>query len=93
MMIRDTGKLALFALIILGLMVLRGLGELDPADFRLFLGVIIAYLVGNGVQAIRGKAPSPVIVPSEPTAMRMFTERMTKAEDAAVEADHERRTE
>ena len=37
-MIRDSGKLALFVL-------------------------IIGYLIGNGVQIARGRAPSPVLVP------------------------------
>lgn len=60
--IRDLGKLSLFVLILLGLFALRASDKLDAADFRLFLGIIIAYLVGNGVQAIRGKAPSPVLI-------------------------------
>lgn len=62
-MISDYGKFALFIVIILSNAVLRYAGQITEDTFRYVLVGIVFYLIGNGVQAVRGKAPSPVLVP------------------------------
>lgn len=63
-MIRDHGKFVLFALVLVMMGALRAIDAVDVATFRGVLLLIVGYLVGNGVQAVRGKAPSPVFVPT-----------------------------
>ena len=62
-MISDYGKFALFVVIIVTNAVLRYAGQITEDTFRYVLVGIVFYLIGNGVQVVRGRAPSPVLVP------------------------------
>lgn len=61
----DLGKLVLFGLVIVVLGVLRALDAVTEQLFGAALLPMVGYVIGNGVQAMRGKAPSPVFVPRE----------------------------
>jgi hypothetical protein len=63
MVVSDVGKMAGLATITLGLFVLIMANKITFDDAAPFLTLILGYLVGNGVSAVRGRAPSSVIVP------------------------------
>lgn len=64
MVVSDVGKMAGLATITVGLFLLILLDKITFDDAEPFLWGIVGYLIGNGVSAVRGRAPSPVIVPS-----------------------------
>lgn len=63
-MLRDSGKLVVLLTCVVGLFALVIAGRATFAEVGIPLGAIIGYVTGNGVLAIRGKAPSPMIVPN-----------------------------
>lgn len=66
MIVHDLGKSLLLAIVVVGLvaMVMTGRATLD--EIMPILTLIVGYLVGNGVNAVRRNAPSPVLVPRLP---------------------------
>ena len=62
-MIADVGKMALLGLVIIVLAVLRLNDAISAEWFGGTMLLVVGYLIGNGVNAVRGKAPSPVFAP------------------------------
>lgn len=62
--VADVGKLALLALVVVGLFGGLIVGNIAMEDIDQYFLLIIGYLIGNGVNAVRRKAPSSVIVPN-----------------------------
>lgn len=62
MIVHDLGKSLLLAIVVVGLVatVLTGRATLD--EIMPILTLVVGYLVGNGVNAVRRNAPSPVLV-------------------------------
>lgn len=63
-MVADVGKMAVLALTIVSLAVLRFADAVSEEFFGGVMLLVVGYLIGNGVNAVRGKAPSPVFAPS-----------------------------
>lgn len=59
--IHDTGKMGLLGLIIVCNTVLRATGSISVSEWRLFAFGITSFLLGNGLNAVRGKLGSPVL--------------------------------
>lgn len=71
-MVADVGKMCLLGIALLGGFVLAIMGGIvhDTQMMTAGVGVIataLGYLAGNGVNAVRGQAPSPVFVPRPET--------------------------
>lgn len=63
-MISDIGKLVVITIIVITVLVGLMLGTFQNVEAAWgVIGTLIGYIVGNGVNAVRGNAPSPVIVP------------------------------
>lgn len=60
-MIIDYGKLATLVIIVIGVFVLRGIGEIDDAGFYSIVGAIVGYITGNGRLASKGLQSKPMI--------------------------------
>jgi hypothetical protein len=67
MVVSDVGKLAFLVVVTLGMFALVFTGESEFADVDQWLTLVVGYLFGNGVNAVRKRAPSPVILPSVET--------------------------
>lgn len=65
MVIADYGKLGLIALIVVCVTTLAAVDVLDGAAVDRTLTVIVGYLLGNGVNAMRKNAPVPVLTASQ----------------------------
>lgn len=62
MVVSDVGKLGILAGVIVGLFVLVLFGKATMEQIDQYLLLILGYVVGNGVNAMRRKAPSSVLV-------------------------------
>lgn len=65
MRINDYGKMVMQALLMVVVMVLALANVIDGDFVKVMMGTILGYLFGNGVNAVRGTAPSPVIAPKD----------------------------
>ena len=65
MVTNDIGKMALLALVAIIAGAGLATGKLTETAAVGVLGTIVGYLTGNGVNAVRRNAPSPVIVARE----------------------------
>lgn len=63
MIVSDVGKLALIGVFLGGLFLLIALGTVTFTEAAPFLTLVAGYLFGNGAAAVRGRAPSSVILP------------------------------
>lgn len=63
MVLNDYGKMLLLLTVIVGSVVLAIGDVLDAGDVRLTFATVLAYIMGNGVNAVRKQPPSPVLVP------------------------------
>lgn len=61
--VADVGKLLMLTLVIVGVFALLLAGRVTWDEAETPLGIIVGYLVGNGVNAVRGSAPSSVVLP------------------------------
>lgn len=80
MIVSDMGKLVILGIIATTIVVGLALGayENTAAAWSALTGVI-GYLIGNGTGAVRGQAPSPVIVPHlEPHEIATVTGKHTE---------------
>lgn len=66
MIVHDLGKSALLGLVVVGLVILVAVGRATLDDVMPIFTMVVGYLVGNGVNAIRKNAPSPVLVAKLP---------------------------
>jgi len=68
-MVNDVGKMVLLGIALIGGLLfatvglIRNVPEAYATGFGL-IGTVVGYLCGNGVNAARGEAPSPVFVPT-----------------------------
>lgn len=59
--VHDRGKMALLALIIATNTLLLAIGRISEATWNLFTVAIVSFLLGNGLNAVKGKIGSPVL--------------------------------
>lgn len=64
MVISDVGKLVFLVLVTLCMFALVFTGEVEFTEVDQWLTLVVGFLFGNGVNAVRKRAPSSVIVPS-----------------------------
>lgn len=63
LVIGDVGTLAMMITVQVGILVLIGLGRISWEEADVPVTAIFTYLFGGGVNAVRGRAPSAVILP------------------------------
>jgi len=63
MVVSDVGKMAGLATFTIGLFILVAASKIEFSDATPFLTLILGYLVGNGLTAVRKHAPSAVLMP------------------------------
>lgn len=91
-MLHDYGKAITLFTIAVGLIVLMAIGKLNTDTGIPVLVGLVGYLTGNGVNAVRKNAPSPVLVARQPSTAAVLVdtaETVGHAVDAVVDAvDH-----
>jgi hypothetical protein len=64
MVVSDVGKVGLQALLIIGLFALVLTGKAEATAILPIITAIAGVIIGNGAAAVRGHAPSPMLVSS-----------------------------
>lgn len=67
MVLNDYGKLIILLTVLVGAIVLLAFNRIDETAGLTTIGTIVGYVTGNGRVALTGKAPSPMIVSTDPT--------------------------
>lgn len=65
MVVNDYGKMIVLIVITVGLIFLQATNSIEDTTFVGGLGVILGYVTGNGVNAVRKSAPSAVLTTSQ----------------------------